>query len=411
MGSVNLITVGCRQNQYDTERIREDFESSGWRVVRREENPDCIIVNACSVTNSAESQSRNLLNRLRRENPTARIIMTGCYARNDPHIDQKIEIIPDRDGIDKQFSLKRSECITKFSNHTKAFVLIQSGCDRFCSYCIVPYLRGKPASRPGEEIEKEIRSLVNNGYRAFIVTGTNIGKYNYNGVDLASLLRSILRIDGVELLGISSIEPETLVPSLIELICGEDRFYRWLHLSLQSGCNKILKLMGREYTTDDERKIINVLRERIKNVSIGTDVICGFPGEGEGEFEETRNLLVELPLSYFHVFRFSPRKGTKAYNMKDKPRDGIVKDRSKILLRLGREKFYRFRKEFTGREMKVLVENRKRDGWLVGVTNNYIKVLFKGRDSLMGKFATVKIEKVEPERTLGVRVEGQSGGN
>jgi threonylcarbamoyladenosine tRNA methylthiotransferase MtaB len=406
MGSISLITLGCRQNQYDTERIREDFESSGWRVVKKEENPDCIIVNACSVTGSAERQARNLLNRLRRKNPTAKIAMTGCYARNDPHIDAKIEIIPDRDGVDKEFGLNRSEYITKFSNHTRAFISIQNGCDKFCSYCIVPYLRGKPTSRPKEEIDKEIRALVTNGYRVFILTGTNIGKYNYNGMDLVSLLASILEIEGVELLGISSIEPETIIPSLIDFVSEEERFYRWLHVSLQSGSNKILKLMGRGYTTDDEREIINRIKESIRDVSIGTDVICGFPGEGNREFEETRNLLLELPLSYFHVFRFSPRKGTKAYHMQGKPQDEVAKERSRIIRQLGREKFYRFRKEFTGREMEVLVENRKRDGWLVGVTNNYIKVQFKGPDSLMGKFTKVQIVKVEEETTFGVRVEG-----
>jgi len=161
--------------------------------------------------------------------------------------------------------------------------------------------------------------------------------------------------------------------------------------------------MGREYTTYNEREIINRINGNIQDVCIGTDVICGFPGEGEKEFEETRDLLAELPLSYFHVFRFSPRRGTKAYNMKDKPQDRVVKERSKVLLRLSREKFYEFRKRFIKRKMKVLVENRKRDDWLVGVTNNYIKVLFKGPDSLMGRFTTVRIEKVE-EETCGVMV-------
>ncbi|PIP12529.1 MAG: hypothetical protein COX49_05105 [bacterium (Candidatus Stahlbacteria) CG23_combo_of_CG06-09_8_20_14_all_40_9] len=403
MDSVSLVTLGCRQNQYDTERIREDFESSGWKLVGREENSDCIIVNTCSVTGCAERQTRNLLNRLKRTNPSARIIMTGCYARNNPHIDAKIEVIPDRDAIDTEFGLKKSEHITRFSNHTRAFISIQNGCDKFCSYCIVPYLRGKPTSRPKKEIEKEIRALAANDYRVFILTGINIGRYDDNGIDLVSLMKSLLRIDGVELLGISSIEPETITSPLIDFISEEDRFYRWLHISLQSGCNKILKLMGREYTTYNEREIINRINGNIQDVCIGTDVICGFPGEGEKEFEETRDLLAELPLSYFHVFRFSPRRGTKAYNMKDKPQDRVVKERSKVLLRLSREKFYGLRKRFIGRKMKVLVENRKRDDWLVGVTNNYIKVLFKGPDSLMGRFTTVRIEKVE-EETCGVMV-------
>jgi len=407
MTRVSFITLGCRQNQYDTERIREDFESSGWKSVAREENPDCIIVNACSVTGSAERQARNLLNRLIRKNPNTRIIMTGCYARNNPHIDAKIEIISDRDRIDKEFGLERGKCITKFSNHTRAFISIQNGCDKFCSYCIVPYLRGKPTSRPKEEVYKEIKTLIANGYRAFVLTGINIGEYNYNGIDLVLLLTSILRIDGVKLLGISSIEPETITPLLIDFMSKEDRFYRWLHISLQSGCNKVLKSMCREYTTGDEREIINRIKASIPDVCIGTDVICGFPGEGGREFEETRNLLAELPLSYFHVFRFSPRKGTKAYDMKDKPPDEVIKERSRLLLCLGKEKFYRFRKEFAGREMKVLVEHRKRDGWLVGVTNNYIKVLFKGPDSFMGRFTAVRIEKVKEKATFGVRVKGK----
>ncbi|MCK4595512.1 MiaB/RimO family radical SAM methylthiotransferase [candidate division WOR-3 bacterium] len=404
MDSVKLYTLGCRQNQYDTEIIREDFESSGWHVVSKDNNPECIIVNTCSVTNSAERQARNLLNRLLRENPCSRIIMTGCYARNNPKIDPKIEILPSRDDITREFTLQSNKYITKFANHTKAFISIQNGCDRFCSYCIIPYLRGNPTSRPKEDIEEEIRVLSLTGYRVFILTGINIGKYSYNGSDLISLLESILDIDGVELLGISSVEPETITSSFIDFVGKEDRFYRWLHISLQSGCNKILKLMGRNYARLDERKMINILKDNNKDMCIGTDIICGFPGEGEKEFDETRTLLNELPLSYFHVFRFSARKFTKAFDMPDKPRAEIVKERSRIIRELGKQKFYNFRNEFIGREMKVLVENRKLEEFLVGTTNNYIKVLFKGPANLMGKFTKVRIEKIEAERTLGIKV-------
>jgi len=406
VNSVQFITFGCRQNQYDTERLREDFRLSGWSLLTKEDS-DCIIVNTCSVTGSAERQARNLLHRLQREHPRARIIITGCYARNKPKLKGPIEIVPHREDIIREFGLKKSEYIKRFTNHTKAFIGVQDGCDRFCSYCIVPYLRGEPRSRPKEEIEKEIMALVSSGYRVFILTGINIGRYNYHGTNLLALVQSLLEIEGVRLIGISSIEPDMLTPSLMDFIRDEKRFLRWLHISLQSGSDKILKLMGRGYTTKNEEEIIARLEE-INDICIGADVICGFPGEGEKEFEETEKLLYKLPISYFHVFRFSPRRGTTAYSMKDRPKSALVKDRSRQLLSMSREKFYRFRKKFETREMEVLVENKRRKEHLVGVTRNYIKVLFNGDDSLMGKFAKVRIENVGEEGTYGQRVEGSS---
>lgn len=397
----SLFTLGCRQNQYDTERIREDLEATGWLIDSKVKNPDCIIVNTCSVTSSAERQARNILNRLLRENPNTRVIMTGCYARNNPDIDPRIDILPSKRDIVIEFNLKSSNHITKFSEHTKAFVSIQDGCDKFCSYCIIPYLRGKPVSRPEDEIENEIRALTARGYRAFVLTGINLGSYNHRGSDLLSLLRHILDIDGVELLGISSIEPETITPSLIEFVSLEDRFYRWLHISLQSGCDKILRLMGRDYTVEDEIKMIDMIKDKMSDVCIGADIICGFPGETDRDFDETRMLLARSPLSYFHVFRYSPRKGTRAYGMKDRPCTEITKERSRIIRDIGKKKFYEFRKKSLKKEMRVLVEKRRVCGLLVGVTDNYIKVLFEGPDDLMNNFVTIKIEKVESERTLG----------
>ncbi len=400
MKGVSFVTFGCRQNQYDTERIREDFKFSGWKVVERDKKPDCIIVNTCSVTGSAERQARKLLNRLQREETRARIIMTGCYTRNNPDVGGKVEILASRKDIIEEFGLKESGYITEFAGHTKAFVSIQNGCDRFCSYCIVPYLRGRPFSRPKEDIEKEIKALISSGYSIFILTGINIGSYNYKGFDLLSLLKSLFDIEGVRFIGLSSTEPDTLDDGLIDLIKNEERFLRWLHICLQAGSDRILRLMGRRYTADDIKNLILTLKE-IGDICIGTDVICGFPGEGEVEFEKTETLFASLPIDYFHVFRFSPREGTKAYSMQDRPPPYVARKRSQRLLQMSKEKFYRFKKVFQGREMEVLVEGRKIEDWLVGITSNYIKVFFQGPDSLMGKFARVLIKDVTREATYG----------
>jgi threonylcarbamoyladenosine tRNA methylthiotransferase MtaB len=254
-----------------------------------------------------------------------------------------------------------------------------------------------PRQRPEEDIIEEIKSLTQNGYREFILTGINIGKYR----GLVELLKRIENLPKVEIVGISSIEPITMTPELIDYALASKKFAKYIHIPLQSGDDNILRSMGRKYTREDFKNLINAIYSKVSDIGIGIDVICGFPGEGEREFMNTYNLLKELPLYNFHIFRFSPRKGTKAYNFRNRVCPNTIKKRAEILNELKREKSLQFRKKFIGRTMKVLVESRMRDGWMAGETSNYIKVLFKGKPDLRGKFLNLKIDNVDMNSTYG----------
>ena len=405
MAKVAFETLGCRLNQYDTELLREDFESSGFSIVDPEDNPDIFVINTCTVTGRADRQARNLVRRRIRMNPQSTVVVTGCYAEAYPEELKAIDgitLIPSRDEIVKFFNLAAQKFITRFKGHTRAFVKVQEGCDEFCTYCIVPYVRGKPRSREAKEIIHEIESLAQRGYNDFVLTGTNIGKYKSNGAGLVQLLEKIETLPCVRRMDLGSIEPLTITSKLVEFVRNSNKFANHFHISLQSGDDSILKRMKRGYTAAWYEELINKIWTEVPDVSIGTDVIVGFPGEGETEFMNTYNFIDKLPFAYLHVFRYSPRKGTKAAEFKEMVNQEIVKNRAEMLRRLGMKKSLEFRKEFVGKEVEVHVESKPRNGWLVGITSNYIKVLFRGPSALRGKFAKVRITEVDLNETHGI---------
>jgi len=409
MAKVALETFGCRLNQYDTELLREDFESSNFSIVNPEDNPDIFVINTCTVTGRANRQARNLVRRRARMNPQSKIVVTGCYAEAYPEELKAINgvtLIPNRDDIVKFFNLEAQKFITRFKDHTRAFVKVQEGCDEFCTYCIVPYVRGKPRSRETKEIIHEIKSLAQRGYNDFVLTGTNIGKYNNDDEDLVNLLEKIEALPCVRRMDLGSIEPLTITPELIKFARISNKFANHFHISLQSGDNSILKRMERGYTAPWYEELINEIWAEIPGVSIGTDVIVGFPGEGEKEFMNTYNFIDSLPFTYLHVFRYSPRQRTKAAEFEEMVNQEMVKNRAEMLRQLGIQKSLEFRKKLLGKEVEVHVESKLRNGWLVGITSNYIKVLFKGPSVLKSEFAKVKITEVDLNETHGTLTNG-----
>ncbi len=413
MPSVKFYTLGCRVNQYDTELIREEFEGSGFSS-KNGGSPDVCVINTCTVTGRTDREARKLIRRTIKEYPDASVIVTGCYARTHP---EKLNSIPGIDLVAKNkeeievfLGLNPKNYITNFANHSKAFVKIQDGCDEFCAYCIVPFARGTPISRDIQEILTEIKALGKRGYKVFVLTGINIGKYSsefrvesseLKKTNLVELLEEIEKQTEVEWVGLSSIEPLTVTDQLIDFARNSKKFMNHFHISLQSGDNKILKNMNRNYTREYFKDLILKISNEIKDVNIGIDVICGLPEEDEVAFQNTYSLIEELPISYLHIFRYSIREGTKAPLFPNQVSEKIKTKRIKAIKSLSMKKSLEFRKRVIGKTSKVLVESNNSENYLIGETSNYIKILFNGPKNLIGSFVTLRIKKVDECRTYG----------
>lgn len=409
---VSVITLGCKSNQCDSFFIQNFLNNHGYEVTCDKTGADICIINTCTVTRKSDFQSRQEIRRALRRNPRSRVYVTGCYAVTGREAIEKI------DGVTGVFTpaefknflktLVNSEYhiqiekdefyfIEKFPGRTRAFFKIQDGCNYRCSYCIVPYARGNSRSM---EIGKVIDGLIKYrdlGYKEVVLTGVHLGSY---GLDLSSphtllqLLEKIaLRLSGLRI-RISSLDPHEISEDLISLVASYPIFCKHFHIPLQSGDNTILKLMRRNYTRENFTKIVNLIKNKIPDAGIGIDVIAGFPGEGEKEFENTYELVESLPLSYLHVFPFSIRKGTVAEKLPEKVAEKIIKERTVKLIALGKKKKMEFYAGFVGKKMSVLVEKRKRGDYYIGLTDNYIPVLVKGGNIVPGQLLEITIDKM-----------------
>ena len=384
-----FLTLGCKQNQYETELVREYFLKNGAEEVSLDENPDVVFINTCSVTSLAGQQSRNLVRRALRRG--ARVIVSGCHAIlfPDEFSGENIEILEDPWNL--------NSILEKFSTRRRGYVLIERGCNNFCSYCIVPYARGRVRSRPKEDIIKEVKNLIKNGHKEIVLTGTHMGQYGKDtGEKLSSLLLTLAELGArIRLTSINPDEADEVLKAFHHPMIAPH-----LHLALQSGSDKVLKLMRRNYTREDIKKLVYRIKEIREDAGIGADFIVGFPGEGEREFEETYRLVEELPFSYLHVFRYSERPMTLALLYPERVPERIRKKRSKTLRELAKKKFYDFRKELIGKTYTVLVEKKKDSvtGLSYGFTPNYVRVQFEGngRDEVV-----VRIERIDDEFTYG----------
>jgi len=400
--SIALDTVGCKLNQAESQLFARQFARAGYRLVAADNGADVYILNTCTVTHVADGKCRRLLNQARRRNPDALVVAVGCYverARQDLARLDGVDLVLDNSQktnlvslLEESGYLSRPSAAAASANanfRTRAFVKVQDGCNNFCSFCIVPLVRGRERSLPVDQVLAEVKQRVADGNREVVLTGTEIGSYNHKGVGLSGLLGRILKETGVARLRLSSLQPQEISPELLEL-WQDERLCRHFHLSLQSGSDAVLGRMGRRYSAADYQRAVELIREAVPGVALTTDVIVGFPGETEAEFEESYNFAKQMRFARIHVFPYSPRPGTKAEAVPGKVEDGVKRERSRKMLALGRASVRNFRKRFLGKTVMVLWEKETCGVWS-GLTDNYIRVFTKSDEDLTNKLVPVKL--------------------
>lgn len=427
--SVSFYTLGCRLNQAETAILCDLFREGGYEIREFGEATDVCVINTCSVTGHSEARCRNMIRSVLRRHPRTFLIIVGCYAQVGLDILRSIPGIDMIVGTEDKFHLVKyltdmlaeqngTSCLSKrsapaifhsntisqddftmnsvgnFVKRTRANIKIQDGCNFFCSYCIVPYTRGRDRSRKFDDIRQEALQLVARGHQEIVITGVNIGTYTFQGKGLLEVLRMLEELEGVQRVRITSIEPMTVPEGILEYLVSSKKLCRFFHIPVQSGDNAILQLMNRRYTREDFSTFIHSLAEAIPGVNIGTDIIVGFPGESEREFEHSRQLLEELPLNYAHVFSFSPRKRTPAASLPQQVHPETIKQRSQILRTLSAQKRRQFYTAYVGKTVSVLFERQEENGFSTGYTDNYIKVGVQTTEEVSNSFRDVRITRI-----------------
>ena len=397
-------TLGCKLNQAETEALTEKFMKSGYRIVNTEEEFDIYILNTCTVTHIADRKARHLLRMAHRRNPEAILVAAGCYVEHAANDLLKIEgvklAVGNKEKMNLPQLLKESGLVAAdgydFSagyhcdnQRTRSFIRIQDGCNNFCSYCIVPYVRGREKSVPTEQVVTEINDKVSHGFKEVVLTGTEIGSYNYDGLNLNELIDIILKETSIERLRLSSLQPQEVTPSLISL-WKDKRLCPHFHLSLQSGSDSVLKRMRRLYTTDDYANAVSLIRSVAGDAAITTDIIAGFPGESDDEFSESYNFCKKMGFARIHVFSYSKRRGTAANIMPNQISPQVKKKRSDLMLALAEEAAAAFYSSFIGKKLEVLWEQENNGNWN-GYSGNYIKVFAESDKDLTNVITEVSV--------------------
>jgi threonylcarbamoyladenosine tRNA methylthiotransferase MtaB len=411
--TVALDSLGCKLNQAEMQQLARQLTAAGYRLVEPTDKADIYILNTCTVTHIADRKSRHMLRMARRRNPGARLVAIGCYAQRSPQELAQIEGVELVLGNDRKMNLIKlledadnlvrpvtGDSMNKQEDgRTRAFVRVQDGCRNFCAYCIVPLVRSREENVPVEKVTALVRGLVANGYREVVLTGTEIGAYNGNGVNLEGLLKRILAETAVPRLRLSSLQPHQVSPGLIGL-WRDSRLCPHFHLSLQSGSDAVLKRMKRRYNIDDYRRVVSLIRDLVPDVAITTDVIVGFPGETDAEFQETLDFCRQMQFARIHVFPFSSRPGTEAADMPQQVPADVKKQRGQQMLALAKESALSFRKRFLFRTMNVLWEQQSGGVWS-GLTGNYIKVYARSDMDLTNRVLPVKLAKLYRDEVWG----------
>ena len=428
MKKVAFYTLGCKVNQYETEAMLEMFEKNGYENVPSEDYADVYVINTCTVTHMSDRKSRQYIRRVKKKNPDSIIAVVGCYSQISPEEILDIEdvnlvmgtndrrsIVDKVKDIDSGSKVSTVDDIVKVrefeeieisqtNGKTRAFIKIQDGCDRYCSYCIIPYARGRIRSRDRRSIMDEIRKLAENGYKEVVLTGIHVASYGRDleeDIDILTIIKDVNEVDGIERIRLSSVEPVLFTEDFIDQISKIDKLVPHYHLSLQSGCDATLKRMNRRYTTEEYRRTVDNLRSRIPRVSLTTDVIVGFPGETNEEFSETLDYLKDLKLMHMHVFKYSPRKGTPAASMKDQVDPQMKQMRSDSLLALSTKNFRLFADQFKDTDLKVLFEEVDKDGYYEGLTDNYMRIKVRSDQDIRGQILPVRIEEICDDYCIG----------
>lgn len=428
---VAITTLGCRVNQYESEAMAEKFIREGYEVAEFDEFSDVYVINTCTVTNMGDKKSRQMIGRARRLNVSAVIAVVGCYAqiaadevaaiqgvdvvlgsRNKGDIvywvnryrDEKIQVIKVSDVLKNKVFEDLN--IKEYKDRTRAFVKIQDGCNRFCSYCLIPYARGAVCSKKPEKIISEVQELANHGFKEILLSGIHIASFGLDlegGWNLVRVLEEVNKVLGIERIRIGSIEPSFFTEDIIEKIKSFKKLCHHFHLSLQSGCDETLKRMNRKYTANEYKTVVENLRSNIEDVAITTDVIVGFPGETQEEFNKTYAFLKDIELSKMHIFKYSPRKGTKAAGIKEQIDGNIKEERSHKLIALNNVLEKKFINKFTGKNMNVLYELKAANSIneFEGYTNNYIKVMVKSKRNIECEFHITKLIENKDDHLIG----------
>jgi len=426
--TVSFATLGCRLNQVDTRVLQTMLEARGFKTVDFDEPADVVVVNTCTVTARAEFSDRQMIRRAARVSPDATLVVTGCWAQTSPDEVAALSGVDlvvgnaDKDRLPdllegagaarmhvsdiKRARISETAPVARWHGRSRAFLKVQDGCQHRCAFCVVPLARGASRSLDPKVVLDQARLLVEAGHLEIVLTGVDLGHYGADLVPrttLAALLRSLVEIPGLRWVRLSSLLPAYFTPELIEIVTGSPLVAPHLHIPLQSGSARVLRLMRRPYDARMYRALIERLVAARPGLGLGADVIAGFPGESESDFAETMACVEALPFSYLHVFPYSPRKGTEAVGLGGELDQRTIARRSRALRELGRAKSDAFRRRLVGSSQDVLVlETRERaTGALVGLTGNYIEVAFDGPDGLMRTFARVRVTGADAARTVG----------
>ena len=421
MKKVAFYTLGCKVNQYETNAMIQEFLNNGYEVVEFNEMADIYIINTCTVTNMSDRKSRQMLRQAKKNNPESFVVACGCYVQvakeeveKIPEIDfvigtneknKIVELIEEKitENINPNISdvMKTLEYgdfgSVTYTEKTRAVIKVQDGCDRFCSYCIIPYARGRVRSRNPESIIKEVKEIAERGIKEVVITGIHIASYGKdfkNGYELINLLEEINKIEGIKRIRLGSIEPLLITDEFLERIKKLEKICHHFHLSLQSGCTNTLKRMNRRYTAEEFENIVKKIRKVYDDVVLTTDIIVGFPGETDEEFNKTYEFLKEIKFYKMHIFKYSPRKGTKAAIMENQISGDIKEKRSSLLIELSNKNEKEYLNKQLSKKLEVLFEEKEGD-YYKGHTQNYIEVKCKSAECLENKVRSVVIEEVE----------------
>ena len=418
---VGICSLGCKVNIYESEFVTNLLKENGYTIVDFDGIADVYIINTCSVTNESDKKSRKMINRAKRNNPDAIIIVMGCYSQISPDEIEADIILGNKDKskiieiLDEYKKTKESKKIihdltkvefekmeiSKFENHTRAFVKIQDGCNAFCSYCIIPYARGRIRSKAKKDVISEVSKLVSDGYKEIVLTGIHTGRYGIDiNTTLEELLKELIQIQGIYRIRLSSIEINEITPGIIKLLKESNVMAKHLHVPLQSGSNKILKLMNRRYNKEEFISMVNTLKE-IENISLTTDLIVGFPGEGEEEFNETMDTLGIIGFTKIHTFPYSKRKGTPAASMDGEVTPEIKKERVRKVLELSNIYENKYYENNIGKVYDGVVEVHASGDILVH-TSNFIPVIIE--DNNLNNNDIVNVEIIEINNKVYGRV-------
>ncbi len=415
-GKVAFLTLGCKTNQYETNGMMQKFSEAGYEICNLEENPDIYVVNTCTVTNIADRKSRQALRKIKEKNKKMLVVAVGCYAQVAKDELMKMEEIDIVLGnkekkdivkyvekkltdsvhicevadISKQKDYDEYGCIT-YTEKTRTTIKIQDGCNNFCTYCLIPYARGRIRSRKKENILKEAETIAQKGIKEIVLTGIHIASYGKDFEEpymLIDLLEDLNKVDGIERIRLGSLEPTLIDDEFVSRLKKLKKVCNHFHLSLQSGCDETLKRMNRKYTTEAFRKVCKRLRDNIKDVNLTTDVIVGFPGETDEEFNITYEFLKEICFYKMHIFKYSKREGTLASRMPNQVDGNIAEERSRKLIELSEQNEKMYNEKYIGKEVQVLFEEKQGEYW-VGHTSNYMSIEYKSDEDLENKLKKV----------------------